>query len=116
MKKGDYAKAYQVFVKLRETPLQAARKCTKAFGSRLALTNSSTGDFYLIHRQLELVTLLAAKKNIESANLRSYPQQSTGTELEKPSFRRFFLRVPKLFTDRRNRRAVVGSSVAMIAQ
>lgn len=42
--------------------------------------------------------------------------ENSKMKIEKPTLGDFFARVPKLFIDSRNRRAVVSASVVMIAQ
>jgi hypothetical protein len=126
MKKGEYGKAYLVFKGLRETPLQAASKKLDP-GSRISnrLTKSSIGDLYLIYAQLKVETLLFSGEEVtpeKLAQLFRVPQTAQPGEPVEPastkhsSIGKFFQRLPELFKIRRNLRAVVGSSVVMIAQ
>ncbi|KAE9978325.1 hypothetical protein EG328_001499 [Venturia inaequalis] len=98
MKKGRYGEAYKVLLELRETPLQAAR------------------DLFLIHEQIDYERSPAVLKD-GRGRLTISKQDSDSTVITlQQGAHNFFERVPLLFFIRRNFRAVVASSVVMIAQ
>ncbi|KAG9514313.1 MFS general substrate transporter, partial [Aureobasidium melanogenum] len=106
MRKQQYSKAYLGFLELRATPLQAAR------------------DLFMIYVQSRVEALLSLGIEVTTATLSRDLDEDT-KPYAKPDwgFREFFFRVHeffsnifRLFRDGRNRRAVVASSVVMIAQ
>ncbi|OKL56593.1 hypothetical protein UA08_08100 [Talaromyces atroroseus] len=98
VKQNDYPRAWKASKGLRETPLQAAR------------------DFYQLHCQLQVETILLGKGDIvheienwtHNVNGRLFQQEARRTN--------FFQRFWQLFTIQRNRRACLAACVVMGAQ
>ncbi len=80
------------------------------------LTEDPSGDLFLIYAQLKLETFLFSGEEVTREQLASLFRDPEKTEPAKPASVKFFQRLPQLFTIPRNRRAVVGSCVVMIAQ
>ncbi|KAH0271671.1 MFS general substrate transporter, partial [Aureobasidium melanogenum] len=101
-----YDKAYLGFLELRATPLQAAR------------------DLFMVYVNSHVETLLFSGKDVTTATLsRSLDkdmelQADSHSKFQELCFRvyEFFSNILGLFRSARNRRAVIASSVVMIAQ
>ncbi|KAH0364808.1 MFS general substrate transporter, partial [Aureobasidium melanogenum] len=106
MRKQQYDKAYLGFLELRATPLQAAR------------------DLFMVYVHSHVETLLFSGKDVTTATLsRSLDkdmelQADPDSKFQELCFRvyEFFSNILGLFRNARNRRAVIASSVVMIAQ
>ncbi|KAH0274212.1 MFS general substrate transporter, partial [Aureobasidium melanogenum] len=106
MRKQQYGKAYLGFLELRATPLQAAR------------------DLFMVYVQSRVEALLSLGIEVTTATLSRDLDEDTKPYAKSDwGFNKFFFRIHEffsnifgLFRDGRNRRAVVASSVVMIAQ
>lgn len=97
---------------LRETPLQAARRCLEIEGRSVA--DGNIGDLYYIYAQLRVKTLLFSKNPDIEDLLNNWTFHDVYMqELKSSSYGRRFL---QLFTVPRNRRSSLAVFAVMASQ